>query len=253
MIKSNVFDINRLRLLLIRQLTMHFKTLLIASGAIIGMLIFIGSMMIFSGHPTIIAHSLTGLLMPFFFIGGYLLSSVMFSELNTPHKGYLYLTLPATAFEKLISAWLISSLLYVLFGMLVMWGINLYMILFASIVTGYEVEMITLFSLENIKIFGIYVVTQSVFFLGALYFRKVHFLKTILSLLLIVFGVAIYSVIVTKLLLGDSIHNMSTSIHNTFDFNDYSAFSAIPKYLFWFALAPFMLTVSYFRLKEREV
>jgi hypothetical protein len=250
---NQIFSVNRFKLLVARQLTVNYKTMLIAAGAITGFLIVVSLLTVFTGGGGMSSEAFLGLVMPFFFIGGYLLTSVSFSELNTPHKGYLYLMLPATAFEKLMSAWVISSVMYLVSGALIIWGINLLLLALSSIVGVQGVEVINMFSPEVLKPLGVYLVTQSIFFLGAIWFRKVHFLKTLLSM----FGVLMMLMFFTGIMMMIFFFRQETGFtinsNNSVNFSGYPFVNELMKYLFWICLAPFFITVAYFRLKEREV
>ena len=250
---NQFFDVNRFKLLVARQLTVNFNTMLIAAGAITGFLIVVSSLTVLTGGGGMSSEAFLGLVMPFFFIGGYLLTSVSFSELNTPHKGYLYLMLPSTAFEKLMSAWVISSVMYVVSGALIIWGINLLLVVLSSIVGSQSVEILNLFSPEVLKPLGVYLVTQSVFFLGAIWFRKVHFLKTLLSMFGVLMMVMFFTGIMTMIFFFSADKGFSFNSNNSFNLSGYPFVSELMKYLFWICLAPFFITVAYFRLKEREV
>jgi hypothetical protein len=254
------FDINRLKNLLVRQISFNYKILLIATGAIAGLLLFIGTMMLLFSGQTIDQKVFLGLIMPYFFVGGYVFSSVVFSELNSPHRGYLYLTLPASTFEKLISSWLVCSVGYVLFLSIVMYVINLYYITIAASFTLKTVEVLNIFTPSVLKMFGVYMVTQSIFFLGAIYFRRVNFLKTFLALFVLVMVITFYSGILSKLLFFTNSFNNQwwahhIGINQSFDMKHIAEHVIVPiaKTLFWGCTAPFFLLVSYYRLKEREV
>lgn len=251
---NSFFNINRLKYFLIRQISINYKTWLIAAGSVAGFLMFIGTWNIFFDHHAIDSGYILGIVLPVFFITGLIYTSLIFSELNSTHRAYLYFSIPASAFEKLLSAWLLSSIMYVLFGIILIYIVNFYYILVAGVFTSKTVELVNLFNLDVLKTFGTYMVIQSIFFLGAIYFRRVNFLKTLLAGFVFMVIISIYSGLLLKLLFG------STSLESkNFVGGVNIAFTAefviipIAKYLFWLAIAPFFLIVSYFRLKERQV
>ena len=100
---------------------------------------------------------------------------------------------------------------------------------------------------------GIYVVTQSVFFLGALYFRKNNLLKTLLSVFVIQAIFSIVMVFAGWLILGEfnqlNEENIPADTMYFFTVN----IPEIARTVFWVVTAPFFLIVSYFKFKEREV
>jgi hypothetical protein len=251
---NSFFDINRLKYLIIRQLNINYKTMLIASGAIAGFLMFIGTVILGFNNRELDERAILGMVLPTLIIVGLISTSVVFSELNSPHRGYLYLTLPASAFEKLISSWLVTSIFYVIFGMIMLFILNLYYILIAEVFGSYSPPLINIFSGEVLKPFGIYMVVQSIFLLGAIYFRRVNFLKTILAWFVFIMLISVYTGLLGKILFNhfavDS-HDLNRSFELKFTIEN--QIIPITKYLFWIAVAPFFLTVSYFRLKERQV
>ena len=251
---NSFFDLNRLKNLLIRQISVNYRTWLIATGAITGFVMFVGTLNLIFDVENLDAESIFGFVLPVFFIGGFIFTSMIFSELHSPHRGYLYLMLPASALEKLVSAWLVTSVLYVLFASCIIWLINLYFIFIAEVFTTKYVELVNLFSFDILKIFGIYMVFQSIFFLGAVYFRKINFLKTILSGFVFVVIITVYSGLLSKLLFGSASFDNKTALDiSSMNYTAEHVLKPLAEYLFWFALAPFFLIVSYFRLKERQV
>ncbi len=253
--ENSFFNIDRIRFLLIRQLRFNTQTLLIGLGAVAGLMIFILSMTVIFGHRPLESGAFFGLIMPFFFAGGYVFTSTIFSELRSSHRGYLYLTLPASTLEKLIVSWFISSILYVAAGIVIMFLINLFLMAVSVIFSASQVPLFNLFDHSALIMYAVYMVTQSVFVLGAVYFRGANFLKTLLSLFVISFIIAIYTSLAARLIVFHnfySIHfdnNMPETWQNFFAYT----FAPVIKALFWYCLAPFFLVVSYFRLKERQV
>ncbi len=251
---NSFFDINRLKYLLLRQLSVNYKTMLIATGVVVGFLVLVGTLQLFLGNNTIDYGNIFGMFMPIFLIGGFIFTSMIFSELNSPHQGYLYLTIPASAFEKLLSAWFVSSIFYMILGGIIIYFLNFYYMLIAAIFTSQNVEFINLFSLDVLQMFGSYLVFHSIFFLGAIYFRRVNFLKTLLAGFVVFIVLSIYSGILAKILFNQfsvqsNMMNRAVDLKFTFD----QQIAPIAKYLFWCGVAPFFITVSYFRLKERQV
>lgn len=256
---NSFFDIKRLKLLLMRQLSFNSKALLIATGAVMGLIMFIGTMVLIFSFKTIEQAPFLNSIFPSFFIVGFIFTSIVFSELNSPHRGYMYLTLPASALEKLASAWLICSIGFVLYFLVVMYLLNFYFIGIAALFTTKSVSVFNLFDPGILKIFGVYLVTQSVFFLGSLYFRRLNFLKTVLALFVVSFAIALFSSILSKILFFSHSGNMpwwamNISNHQA-GMKHFAEDIIVPaaKILFWGCTAPFFLLVSYYRLKEREV
>ncbi len=254
--EHTIFDINRAKLLLTRQLRLNTSSILIGFGAAVGVITFILSMRIIFNLRGLNVEGFSGLPFTLFFIGGYIFTSTIFSELRTAHRGYLYLTLPASTLEKLLVAWFTSSILYIVASIIALYVINLLLMLVAFIFNAHPVPLYNLFSPWMLKIYAVYIVTQSIFLLGAIYFRGVNFLKTLLSLFVISVALSIITTLFARIIV---FHDFS-SIH--FDNNNSpealtefieNVFVPVVKALFWYCMAPFFLVVSYYRLKERQV
>lgn len=253
--EQTIFNINRVKLLLTRQLRLNSSTILIGFGAVVGVITFILSMrVVFESNPLSMA-GFTGLALPIFFVGGYIFTSTIFSELRTAHRGYLYLTLPASALEKLVVAWFISSILYVIASIVAFYVINLLLILVGFLTNSQPVPLFNFIDTWMLKMFAIYIVTQSVFLLGAIYFRGVNFLKTLLALFVINLVIAIFSSILTRFIVFPGFGNLQFSNNMPDGIEGFLGDVFVPtvKILFWYITAPFFLVVSYYRLKERQV
>lgn len=112
---------------------------------------------------------------------GFGLASAMFNELNSKEKAPQYLTLPVSSLEKLVSAWLIS---YVGFLMV---GLTLLLLLIT--IMGNDVSnYMDIFSLNQFLSFTFF---HSVFLFGAIFFKVNNFLSTLLSIVGLVFLVGI--------------------------------------------------------------
>jgi hypothetical protein len=253
--ENSFFDINRFKFLLFRQIRFSTQTLLIGFGAVSGLIVFILSLKAIFGQSVLNQTSFFGLIMPFFFAGGLVFTSTIFSELRSSHRGYLYLTLPASTFEKLIVSWLISTFIYIVASVVVIYAINLLLMGVYVAFSGVAAPLFNIFNSAVLKAFAVYLVIQPIFMLGAIYFRGVNFLKTLLALFVIILIIVFYSSLAGRLIIA---HNFSTmhfdgdisdSVKNFFE----NTFVPVIKVVFWYCLAPFFLVVSYFRLKEREV
>lgn len=243
---SNNFNINRLSNFIQRQIALNTPPMLIAAGAVSGTLLIVSLLVAYyNGHEL---ENLKGFYLTVFFVGGYIFTSNIFSELHTPQKSYFYLTLPVSTLEKTIGSWLLSSVAYTIVFQLVT-GI-IYMI--TRLAAGQGPTLTEFFNRDYFLAVGVYFVTQTIFFLGASYFRKYNFLKTLLALFLIQVAIGLYAGGLGWLLFrGEPMNN--NSFTGEFEFAVEHIIPQVAKFLFWYVFAPFMLVVSYFSLKEREV
>lgn len=233
-------------------------------AGIIGMAVFGLFFMIFmsfskNGGPTPHAVLYPMLL----FIGGFIFTSIIFRELYTKPRGQFYLTLPASHFEKISSKWLISAILYPIAITIFYW---LFSIIANTIYSYWYGEPLVGFMADwtaDLKdLIPFYIVAQAIFFLGAITFTKYNIFKTFFSLFLlglfltIVFGFLFRFVMwdyFSGMAFDPQMDGMQLEPSNSIQFfaEDYVLDAA--KYLFWLGFAPFLLLVSYFKLKERQI
>ncbi len=185
------------------------------------------------------------------FVLGTLATSDTFADLHGRATNTAWLLLPASALEKTVSRLLLTTVgffvyLLVLTTVLswVLEGIN-------ALVFGVRRELYMPFERAAWSILPHYLVVQSVFFLGAAWFRKMRYLKTVGTVLLIAFGLGAVAVAIAWLVVGvpwdggvlwDD--NLETQLESL-------TYVAPPVY--YFALPVFCWFVAWLRVTESQV
>ncbi len=240
-------DINRMFSFIKRQSLLNANATIIGALAIIGALFFISGLVGYF-YP----QSVTKLKPVYFgtlYIYGLIRTSNVFSELHNPQRGYAFLTLPVSTAEKLWGSWILSAPVFTfLFS-----GICIVLYFLACIIGGRMDAFHKIFDLDNLRGVGFFLIMQSVFFLGAVYFKKNNFMKTVA----VFFLFWLVNVAYIRLLTWPFGMN-NTHIYGNINNVDIIKFKDMM--LFWVKdvglcglFAPFMLLVSYFRLKERQI
>lgn len=267
---NNVFNLRRMQFYLQKHSTDHLRFYLMGAVALFVLSTTVGILAILSHHRF---EHVTDLV-PFYyfglFLGGLLFTSRSFNELANKEKGVDYLMLPASQFEKFFTLFLISTIGYFLFYHLSCY-LSFRIIENVQLsITGQQIERNYKFISdpdEKKYIYYGYFVLQSIFLLGATYFHKYSFLKTVFSVFIFLFGLYLINCIVITLLFGlegefwkrampfvmvNKLEGGPTSWHTTT--------YLIPRwlldvYLFTlrFILAPVFWTIAYFRLKDQEI
>ncbi|RDV11046.1 hypothetical protein DXT99_25595 [Pontibacter diazotrophicus] len=242
-------NFKRLGFFLKRQLYLNFSSMWIAIGAILGLLLIISALFAyFNDNPDIVLN-LRNLYLVVYMLGGYIFTSKVFDEMHAPQKSYMFLTLPVSAAEKLLAAWFITSPVYVVVA-----GLVMVLLSFISASLAGNVEAFPyLFDETFFNCVGVYMVTQAVFFLGATTFRSNNFLKTVLALIVVALLIAAYTGLLGYILFGNSGMRFEEGKANEFEKTAEFVTNTVIPFLFWFVFAPFLLLVSYFKLKERQV
>ncbi len=246
-------NIHRLYFLIRRHILSNGKSWLIAYGAIAGSLLVLT---LFRGYfqPTDIG-GLTGLYFVAMFIGGYIFTASIYSELHHPQRSYQYLTLPVSTTERLLSAWIITAFIFPLVAILTMALI----VFIGNLIMNFTLDSAPftgVFSAGSWSSLKVYWITQSMFLLGAAYFRGYNFLKTVLALFVISVALQIIAGATGWILFGApgtqvafGPEQMSQQLEDFF----LRIFPSLARLVFNYLFVPFFLITSWFSLKERQV
>jgi len=258
----NNFSFRRLGLLLRRDASAGYKSVFIAMAAVGGFVLLV-SVVSALGRELGPIHG--PMYFPLLFLGGYIVTSLTFKELHLNGHGVFYLALPGSALEKFLSKLLVTSLVYA-FGSLFFYtavsaaaeGIN-------RLVFGYGHPFFNPFTRTTLIAIAGYIVTQAVFLVGSIYFRKLAFIKTNLYLWLFGIAVAVIVALITWAIFHDY------AVGSRIDLDPYfqrigesgelqavlspmaEKFLQAAKGLFWGVMAPVCWIISYLRLRETEV
>lgn len=252
---NNILDLRRLYYLVRRQILSSSKIWLIGFGAVAGSLLLIT---LLSALPQPAeTRDLSGLYYVVLFLGGYVFTSQVFSELHTPQRSIQFLSLPVSTTERLLSAWLITAVIFPLAAVLGMALVVLLANLISLLAFGVG-PFEQVFHEASWTVVKVYVVTQSVFLLGAAYFRKNNFLKTVLALFVISMAfqlviVASAGLILSPLSDGAGFQMQAQHLTPNLEALVLQYIPNAAKILFWYLWTPFFLVTTWFSLKEREV
>jgi len=253
--KTEFFNSERFGLVLQRQAVLHYKTWLTAIISVAGSIMFIAflNMLVSQNDSWIGIYNNMGVIA--FFITGLVFASLSFSEMGTYSKSLQYITLPATQFEKFLAAWLISSVFYLLASVVVIVFSSALSGVIAVLVFKRDFLVFDPFTLKMAEAVLAYFIAHSAFFLGAVWFKKAAFFKTLLTMFVV-------NIIVNTWLFAWMI-----AIINPFSMfiarNDFyiplDTFARLQPMIktgvmsFFIVLSAIFLITSWIRFKEREV
>jgi hypothetical protein len=179
--------------------------------------------------------------------GGFVLIRNVFLDLHNPNKGYRYLTLPASAFEKFFSRWFVTGILYALSFTLVtvfVYFLNK-LVLMVDGSTSYFLDSFDIASPAVWHAILTYLVLHSVVFLGCIYFKKQALFKTTVLGMTLVTTFLLLAALSVYLL-----HPEDATFNWMFLLFEHGVFWG--KSFFWVLLAPICLTLAYSQLKKCE-
>ena len=256
---NQVLDIKRMRYLARRDLINGWRATAVASGAVAGsMFLIVILQVLFEGRKSM---DYSSFLMGTLVIWGCICASLAFSSLHDKTKNETYLLLPASSLEKTLVRLLSVSVSLPVFIMI--------LISIASIIT----EAVTLLFFQipfaplnpfqgmYLKVIGYVIIVQSVFFLGAAWFKKAHLIKTVFTLILFSIVLGLVGAFVFRIFFASYFEGFYTprSIHFDIETLMRSRYPALMdtlvvfgKVFFYGLLAPFCWVVAWLRVKETQ-
>ena len=258
----NKVSIRRLGLLLRRDFSSGYKSVFIAMAAVGGFAILVTIVSAFGRDLGPIHKTMYYMLL---FLGGYIVTSFAFKELHLDGQSVFYLTLPGSSLEKFLSKLLVSSVGYASGSLFFYTAVSSAAEGINRLIFGYGHPFFNPFERATMIAVAMYLVTQAVFLVGSVYFRKLAFIKTnlyiwlfgiILVILVAVFGWLIFrDYAIGKRIeldpyfqqLGESGEMQAVLLPLA------EKFGQVAKVLFWAVMAPVCWVISYLRLRETEV
>lgn len=272
------FNFNRWGLLVQKHWRENRKKYLLSLGAIAGLLILWFSIMLLAEQQNPYPEEWQ---VSTFYVGmaltGWLFASLFFGELAGGPKAMHYLSVPASALEKLLCAILFATVLFTVCYIAIFYLIDMTMLKVANKVLPrlaaengytYKVQQVSNVFVappgEKVNfyywLFIGFIHTQAAFLLGSIYFAAYSFVKTTVSVILVFLFFVFY---VSQVLLN----LLPNGTYVSPDFTAYSLSSYDYRqgmkladwigdgmaFLFKYGWAPLLWVVTYFRLKEKEV
>jgi len=255
---NNTFNLTRFGRLFVKHTVEHYKSYLMSLAVLICVMILGGSFLIYMIEAPIDRGFQSAIFGMILLLAGTIFTSTIFAGYGDRKKAISLLTLPASHFEKYLVAWLYSFLIFA-----IVYSAGFYLIALLAInvkhFPGHPSEIINILHWPVCGMFVLYAFLHSVAFLGAIFFEKLHFIKTAflffisLTLLIIINKILLDSLIGQKMdtpvpfgnvrlrLSGQAAEISLTNLQD----NWLILIISVLAVLFWAA--------AYYRLKEKQV
>lgn len=212
------------------------KMIMIGLAALVGMIILFKLWSMLIGSNSVIEGAM------FFTFGlvlikytGYALTSTMFNEINSKGTAPFFFTLPASTFEKLASAWLISFVGYT--------AVALVLIVAHRWSLGVDLQEALNKNLSSH--IWTYIIAHSVYLYGAVLFKRNNFLNTLVAIIVSTLAFALIVLIV---------RNYIFSINDEFIyFSRLFLLSPWISVVLTIVIATFFYWLTYRKLQKRQV
>lgn len=265
---NTAFRPRRFAQLLLRDFAGGYRSMLVAMAAVAGTVLVVSTLTILgswlSHHHYGSAGFHLNMFLSLLFGGGYVVTSLAFREARQNGQGIFYLALPASSLEKFASKLLTTSVGYAL-GSVVFYtavaaaseGIN-------RLVFGFGNSFFNPIDPTVLRALVAYLVTQSVFLLGSIWWRRLAFVKTVLMLQVVLIGVALVAGIAARIVFREYFHAWGVDLGDLPGWENLSrqaamgvgplaAIARVLRIVFSAATAPVCWLIGWLRLREIEV
>jgi len=196
----------------------------------------------------------------FLFIGGLIITSLSFAtDMFSKNGQQEWLMLPATSLEKFLAKGVLSAFAYPVALIVVFFLSSLITEPIQLLFFGNPITLFNPFTREMAAELSVYWVWQSIFLLGATYFHKGHFFKTVLSLGVIGIALAALGLLFVKIIFSIKYGSSLRTFDVVFSFDSLlfqpasgaiGIFRVLGKLVYFVALPVFCWVTAYFRVEE---
>jgi len=252
------FSFGRFVKLFVKHTMDHYRSYLMSIAVIVGVLILGGSFF---------AYMITGLIDPgaqvvlFFFLlalAGTIFTSTIFGDLGDKKKSIPALLLPATTLEKFLVGWLYSYILFMVI-FTIMYYFALTAVIYFQAMRGSREQMMVFLNYKMFILYLLFSLLHSITIFGAIFFEKLHFIKTAFCFFIAVGLAILFNTFWAKALTGKDVAPMIPFSFIAFREDNHSYVVGLKDdQIAWVMWVVVIMTIcfwgaAYFRLKEKRV
>lgn len=258
---NNIFSFQRFFKLLSKHTREQYKTYLISTGVLIGILsLIMGTAAYFSGGELGINGQLVFFYI-FLFLSGSIFTSMVFSDLGDKKKSIPALTLPVSHFERFLVGWVYSFLFFQAIFIICFFCIDFIIISIGNINPLIKNELVSMIDKKDqfLIAFLIFGLLHGTAFLGAIFFDKLHFIKTAFAAFVIVIILQLVNVPIINQLFRTNGRMQPMFVGVSLEENGRSFFIAPSDLAYTIVITMFigvtvlLWTAAFFKLKEKQV
>ncbi len=187
------------------------------------------------------------------FLGGIIITSYSFTELKDPIQRSAYLLVPGSTLEKVAARLMLTLVGFPLSALTLYWTTSLVGAGLGSLIWGKSFAIYRPFTEDTWRLLTVYPIVHSIFFLGAVWFRKGAAFKTLLAVVLAQIGLAVVTFFIFRIVFFDFFQGMSFNLSKEVDTGWLtSAVLRIGRVFIYVLFGPWLWVISYLRLADTE-
>jgi hypothetical protein len=255
---NKTFSINRFGRLFKKHTKEHYRNYLMSVAVLVGVMMLGGGFLVYMADVQLDKNLQTFFFFTIMLLAGTIFASTVFADLGERKKAIAWLVLPASHFEKYLVAWIYSFFLFIL-----IYALIFYLALFTALniqhVHTHRMVILNIFEKQILPLFLVFAFLHAVAFFGAVYFEKLHFIKTAFAFFIIVAVLIVLNKGLLSVFIGRPVD--ASPPFNNMRFAEGGQMVDIkiekqntPYILYLFIILTFIFWVAaYFRLKEKQV
>ena len=255
---NKTFSIHRFGRLFKKHTKEHYRNYLMSVAVLVGVMMLGGGFLVYMADVQLDKNIQTFFFFAIMLLSGTIFTSSVFADLGEKKKAIAWLVLPASHFEKYLVAWIYSFFLFI-----IVYTMIFYLALFTALniqhVHTHRTVILNIFEKQILQMYLVFAFLHAIAFFGAVYFEKLHFIKTAFAFFIIIAGLILLNKGLLSAFTGKSVE-MSPPFNNMrFEEAGQTVDIKIekqnaPYILYLFVTLTFIFWVAtYFRLKEKQV
>jgi hypothetical protein len=255
---KKIFSINRFWRLFKKHTKEHYRNYMMSITVLIGVMMLGGSFLVYMADVQLDKNIQTFFFFSILWLAGTIFTSTVFADLGERKKAISWLTLPVSHFEKYLVVWIYSFLFFI-----IVYTMIFYLAIFIAVniqhVHGHPQVILNVFEKQILQMYLVYAFLHAIAFFGAVYFEKLHFIKTAFAFFIIMGILIVFNKGILSALLGKTVDASppfgNLRFANNGQMVDINIESQNSPYILYLIiiLAFIFWAAAYFRLKEKQV
>ncbi|WP_345953627.1 hypothetical protein [Mucilaginibacter sp. PAMB04168] len=258
---SNTFSFKRFIMLFKKHTLEHGKTYLLSSAVLAGLFFISLGFISYINHGDLQPGAQGVIFVIFLLFAGSIFTSLIFAELGDKKKAVPVLTLPASHLEKYLIGWVYSFIIYQLVYIGLFYAVDGIVLSISNTSPSGKLQLVDLFD-DNSKfyyVFTIYALFNALTLCGAIWFEKLHFIKTAFLFFIFVLVLTLINQPVLRAIIGRDI--FKGVLFENLRFDDGGHYRSIEPgfdapvvhFIITMLISVLVWGCAYFKLREKEV
>jgi hypothetical protein len=260
---NNTFSLTRFIRYFKKHTVENGKTYLLSTAVLIGILILSLFFVVAMGNGHLTLDWQMTVLMCCALLGGSIFTSLTFADVGDKKKAIPMLTLPVSHLEKYLVSWIYTYIIFLIICIGGFYLVDIVAVSFsvASPYSGTQQKLLDLTSKETpgILLFTIFTLFHALAFWGAIYFDKLHFVKTAFVFFIALLGFNLLSKAIISAITDGNVGSTVFFQGSDIIVNGQRHFISPPDavnqlgIIIFIAIVLLLWASAFFRLKEKQV